>query len=322
MAAQKPRIVCLDRSTIGPSVEMTKPAFDHEWIDHDRTRPDQVVERLQGAEIAVCNKVPIRREQIEQLPDLKMICIPATGYDAFDIEACRERGIVVSNVRGYAVNTVPEHAFALILALRRGLVGFRQDVIDGKWQEADQFCFFTHPINDLANSTIGIMGEGALGQGVATLARAFGMRVLFAAHKGVDGLGPLYTPFDTVLEEADVITLHCPLMPATRNMIAAPEFAKMKRRPLLINCARGGLVNEADLVAALNAGQIGGVGFDCLTSEPPKPDNPLLEILDRPNVIVTPHTAWASDEAMQGLWYQVIEHIENYRAGTPSNAVT
>lgn len=315
------RIVFLDRGTIGPAVDMTKPAFEHEWIDHDRTRPDQVVERLHGAEIAVCNKVPIRRDEIEQLPDLRMICIPATGYDAFDIEACRERGIVVSNVRGYAVNTVPEHAFALILALRRGLVGFRQDVIDGKWQEADQFCFFTHPINDLANSTIGIMGEGALGQGVATLARALGMRVLFAAHKGVDGLGPLYTPFDQVLEQADVISLHCPLMPATRNMISTAEFAKMKRKPLLINCARGGLVDEAALVAALDAGQIAGVGFDCLTSEPPKPDNPLLAILDRPNVIVTPHTAWASDEAMQGLWYQVIEHIENYRKGTPSNEV-
>jgi glycerate dehydrogenase len=280
-----------------------------------------VVERLVGAEIAVCNKVPIRRDAIEQLPDLRMICIPATGYDAFDIAACAERGIVVSNVRGYAQNTVPEHAFALILALRRSLVGFRQDVIDGKWQEADQFCFFTHPINDLAGSTLGIFGEGALGQGVARLGQAFGMRTLFAAHKGVEGLGPLYTPFDQVLEEADVISLHCPLTPATRDMIAAPEFAKMKRRPLLINCARGGLVNEADLVAALDAGQIAGSGFDCLTSEPPRPDNPLLKVLNRPNVIVTPHTAWASSEAMQTLWDQVITHIENFHAGQPSNQV-
>ncbi len=315
------RIVFLDRSTIGPAVNLTKPDFAHKWRDYDRTRPDQVVERLRGADIAVCNKVPIRREAIEQLPDLKMICIPATGYDAFDIDACRERGIVVSNVRGYATNTVPEHAFALILALRRGLIGFRQDVIDGKWQEADQFCFFSHPINDLAGSTLGIIGEGALGQGVANLARAFGMRILFAAHKGVTGLGPLYTPFDEVLETADVITIHCPLMPATKDLIAAPEFAKMKRCPLLINCARGGLVNEADLVQALDKGQIAGAGFDCLTKEPPSPDNPLLSVLDRPNVIVTPHTAWASDEAMQTLWDQVVSHIENFQAGTPSNHV-
>jgi len=314
-------IVFLDRSTIGPSVRLSRPSFPHQWVDYDRTRADQVVERLKDADIAVCNKVPIRRDAIERLPELKMICIPATGYDAFDIDACKERGIVVSNVRGYANTTVPEHTFALILALRRSLVGYRQDVIDGKWQEAAQFCFFTHPRNDLNGTTLGIFGEGALGQGVARLGQAFGMRTLFAAHKNVQGLGPLYTPFDEVLASADVITLHAPLMPATRNMIAAAEFAKMKRRPLLINCARGGLVDEADLVAALDRGQIAGVGFDCLTSEPPAKDNPLLKILGRPNVIVTPHIAWASDEAMQTLWQQVIQHIENFQAGRPSNRV-
>ncbi len=316
------RIVFLDRSTIGPSVTVTRPGFEHEWVEYDRTGAEQVVERLKGADIAVSNKVPINRAAIEALPELKMIAIPATGYDAFAVDACRERGIIVSNVRGYAVNTVPEHTFALILALRRSIVGFRQDVIDGKWQEADQFCFFTHPIKDLAGSTLGIFGEGVLGQGVASLARAFGMRVLFAAHKGVEGLGPLYTPFDQVLEESDVITLHCPLMPGTRNMIAAPEFAKMKRRPLLINCSRGGLVDEADLVTALDKGQIAGAGFDVLTSEPPRPDNPLLSVLERPNVIVTPHTAWASDGAMQTLWNQVVSHIENFHAGKPSNVVS
>jgi glycerate dehydrogenase len=315
------RIVFLDRSTIGPSVELRKPSFPHEWVDHDRTAPGQIVERLEGAEIAVTNKVGIRREHIEELPDLRMICIPATGFDAFDIEACRERGIVVSNIRGYATTTVPEHTFALILALRRSIVGYRQAVIDGRWQEAAQFCFHDYPIRDLRGSTLGLMGEGALGQGVADLGRAFGMRVLFAAHKGVQGLGPLYTPWEQVLEEADVISLHAPLMPATRDMIGAPEFAQMKQRPLLINCGRGGLVNEADLVEALDRGQVSGIGFDCLTSEPPRPDNPLLAVLDRPNVIVTPHVAWASEEAQQALWDQVIEHIENYRAGRPSNDV-
>jgi glycerate dehydrogenase len=315
------RIVFLDRSTIGPSVDLNKPSFPHEWIGHDRTSPDQVVERLDGAEIAVTNKVGIRREHIDRLPQLRMICIPATGFDAFDIEACRERGIVVSNIRGYATTTVPEHAFALILALRRSLIGYRRAVIDGRWQEAAQFCFHDYPIRDLRGSTLGIMGEGALGQGVADLGRAFGMRVLFAAHKGVSGLGPLYTPWEQVLEESDVISLHAPLMAATRDMIAAPEFARMKRRPLLINCGRGGLVNEADLVEALDGGQVAGIGFDCLTSEPPRPDNPLLKVLGRPNVIVTPHVAWASEEAQQTLWDQVIAHIENYRAGRPSNNV-
>lgn len=315
------RIVFLDRGTIGPSVNLRKPSFEHDWVEYDRTQPEQVVERLKDADIAICNKVPIRRAQIELLDELKMIAIPATGYDAFDIDACKERNIVVSNVRGYAVNTVPEHAFALIFALRRGIVGFRQDVIDGKWQEADQFCFFTHPINDLAGSTLGIIGEGSLGQGVATIGRALGMRVLFAAHKGVSGLGPLYTPFDEVLETSDVISIHCPLMPATANCIAMPEFQKMKRKPLLINCARGGLVSEPDLVAALDQGLIAGAGFDCLTSEPPAADNPLLAVLNRPNVIVTPHVAWASNEAMQTLWDQTIDHVNNFKDGSPSNTL-
>jgi glycerate dehydrogenase len=316
------RIVFLDRGSFGPSVSIRRPGFDHEWVAHERTPPEQVTDRLADADIAISNKVPIRRAQIEALRGLKMIAVPATGFDAFDIAACRERGIVVSNVREYAVTTVPEHTFALIFALRRNIVGYRQDVIDGAWQRAQQFCLFTHPIKDLAGSTLGIIGEGALGQGVARIAQALGMRTLFAAHKGVSGLGPLYTPFDEVLATSDIITLHCPLMPSTRNVIAMPEFRKMARRPLVINCSRGGLVNEADLVTALDEGLIAGAGFDCLTSEPPQPDNPLLKVLGRPNVIVTPHVAWASEEAQQFLWDQTIANVENFHAGNPSNVLT
>lgn len=315
-------IVILDRGTIGPSVDITRPGFEHRWTEFEASAGAQVAERLQGAHIAITNKVPIRRETLAQLPELKMIAVAATGYDVIDVDACVQRGIVVSNVRGYAVNTVPEHTFALILALRRNLMGFRQDVIDGEWQRSGQFCFFNHPIHDLAGSTLGIIGEGAIGQSVSRLGQAFGMRTLFAAHKGVDGLGPLYTPFDQVLETSDVISLHCPLTPATRNLLAMPEFRRMQRRPLLINASRGGLVNEADLVQALNEGLISGAGFDCLTSEPPVSGHPFQAIVERPNVIVTPHVAWASDEAMQTLWNQVIEHIENFQRGTPSNAVT
>jgi glycerate dehydrogenase len=309
----KIRIVFLDRGTIGPTVE---------WVEHVATPPGEVVDRLAGADIAVTNKVPIRGEHLKQLPKLKMITVAATGYDVIDVPACRERGIVVANVRGYAVNTVPEHTFALILALRRGIVGYRQDVIDGEWQRSGQFCFFTHPIRDLSGSTLGIMGEGAIGQSVAKIGQAFGMRTLFAAHKGVSGLGPLYTPFEEVLETSDVISLHCPLTPGTRGMIAMPEFRKMKKRPLLINTARGGLVAEKDLVQALDEGLIAGAGFDCLTVEPPPSDHPFSSIMGRPNVIVTPHVAWASQEAMQGCWAQVIGNIESFQAGQPSNAVT
>ncbi len=316
------RIVFLDRGTMGPLKQLVRPAFAHEWIEYDRTRPDEVVERLANCNIAISNKVPIRRDSIARLPYLKMIAIPATGYDAFDIGACVERGIVVSNVRGYAVNTVPEHTFALILSLRRSLVGFRGDVIAGKWQEADQFCFFSHPISDLSGAVMGVFGEGAIGQRVAKLGEAFGMRTLFGAHKGTSGLGPLYTPFDEVLATADVITLHCPLLPGTRNMLAMPEFRQMTKRPLIINCGRGGLVDEADLVEALDLGLVSGIGFDCLTSEPPQAGNPVLRVLDRPNVIVTPHVAWASTEAVQAVWQQLISHIENFHGGRPSNAIS
>lgn len=315
------RIVFLDRSTLGPSVKVTKPGFAHDWVEFDETAPDEVTERLKGADIAITNKVPIRKETLDQLDGLKMIAVAATGYDVVDVNACQERGIPVSNVRGYAINTVPEHTFALILALRRSIVGYRQDVIAGKWREAKQFCFFTHPIRDLAGATLGIMGEGILGQSVARLAQAFGMRTLFAAHKNVEGLGPLYTPFDDVLEACDIITLHCPLTPGTKNMIAMDEFRKMAKRPLLINASRGGLVNEGDAVKALDEGLISGLGFDCLTSEPPVSGHPFDAILERPNVIITPHVAWASNEAMQTLWDQVIAHVDNFQAGTPSNTV-
>jgi glycerate dehydrogenase len=315
------RIVFLDRSTIGPAVELTRPQFDHEWIEYRSTAPEQVAERLAGATIAITNKVPVREGALEKLPQLKMIAVAATGYDVIDVAACKKRGTVVSNIRGYAVNTVPEHTFALILALRRSIVGYRQDVSNGEWQKSGQFCFFTHPIKDLAGSTLGIIGEGAIGQSVARIGQAFGMRTLFAAHKGVSGLGPLYTPFDEVLASSDIITLHSPLTPSTRNMIGMAEFMKMAKRPLLINTARGGLVVEDDLAVALEQGLISGAGFDCLTTEPPSSGHRLLSLLQRQNFIVTPHVAWASEEAMTALWGQLIKQIENFHSGNPTNVV-
>ena len=315
------RIVFLDRATIGPTVTLTRPGFAHEWAEHEATTAAEVAERLDGATIAITNKVPIGAATLAALPDLRMIAVAATGYDVVDVAACRERGIVVANVRGYAVHTVPEHTFALILALRRSLIGYRRDVIAGEWQRAGQFCFFSHPIGDLHGATLGIIGEGTIGQSVARLGQAFGMRTLFAAHKGVSGLGPLYTPWDEVLETSDVITLHAPLMPATRNLIALPEFRQMRRRPLVINASRGGLVNEEDLVRALDEDLIAGAGFDCLTTEPPGEDHPFWRILERPNVIVTPHVAWASAEAMQEVWDQVIANLESFERGAPSNVV-
>jgi len=315
------KIVFLDRDTIGPAVTITRPDFHHEWVEYGKTPEAQVAERIRDADIVITNKAPVREVSIAVAPKLKMIAVAATGYDVVDLAYAKERGIVVSNVRGYAVSTVPEHTFALIFALRRSIVGFREDVIAGEWQRANQFCFFNHPIRDLAGSTIGIFGGGTLGSSVARIAEALGMKVLFAGRKGASDVAEGYTPFEAVLEQADIITLHMPLKPETRDLIGIDEFRRMKRHPLIINTARGGLVNEADLVTALDEGLIGGAGFDVLTKEPPAPDNPILTVIDRPNVILTPHVAWASDEAMQSLWRQVIVHVENFKKGTPSNAL-
>ena len=315
------KIVFLDRDTMGPSVEITRPAFAHDWVEYGKTAPDQVAERIADADMVITNKAPIGAGQLAGAANLRMISIAATGFDVIDIPACAAHGVTVSNVRGYAENTVPEHAFALILALRRGIVGYRQDVINGEWEKSGQFCFFNHPIADLAGSRLGIVGEGVIGQNVARIARGFNMEVMFAAHKGADGLGPLYTPWDEVIETSDVITLHAPLMPATRNMIAAPEFERMKNSAILINTSRGGLVDEAALAHSLTSGQIAGAGFDVLTKEPPAPDNPLLSVLERPNFILTPHTAWASDEAQAEVWRQVVYHLEQFEAGQATNTL-
>lgn len=316
------RVVFLDRATMGPTVEIIPPDFPHEWIQHDRTQEDQVIEKLQGAQVAITNKAPIREAMLEQLPDLKMISIAATGYDVIDVAACKAAGIQVSNVRGYAKNTVPEHTFSLILGLRRSIAAFCDDVIAGEWQKASQFCFFNHPIKDLAGSRLGIIGAGTIGQSVANIGRAFGMEVVFAAHKGVEGQGSLYTPWSEVIETSDVISIHAPLTPTTRNCLSTAEFAQMKRNPLIINTARGGIVDEVALVAALDAGQIAGFGFDVLTKEPPAPDNPLLTVLNRPNVLVTPHIGWASEEAMTEVWRQTISAVNQFNQGIAINSLT
>lgn len=315
------KIVFLDRATIAPQIRLRTPAFAHELVVHDHTQPQQVVERLAGASIAIVNKVPLTAAALEQLPELRLIAVAATGTDCIDKAYCQERGIAVSNIRGYALNTVPEHTFALMLALRRNVVAYRDDVLAGEWQRSGQFCFFNHAIHDLGGARLGIIGEGVLGQRVAEIARAFGMVPLFAAHKGRSGLGPLYTPWDEVLATSDIITLHSPLTPQTRGMIAMPEFRAMARRPLIINTARGGLVDEEALVQALDEGLIAGAGFDVAAGEPPAADSPMMRIAARPNVILTPHVAWASDEAQQALADQLFDNIDNFVAGTPSNLV-
>jgi glycerate dehydrogenase len=281
----------------------------------------EIVARLEDATVAIINKVPMRGETLRRLPKLEMIAVAATGYDVVDVAYCREHGIAVANIRNYAIHTVPEHAFAMILALRRNLLAYRRDVENGVWNKSEQFCFFTHDIGDLYGSTLGIIGEGAIGQGTASIGRAFGMRVLFADHEPPRMEGVTFTPLDRVLAESDVISLHCPLTPATRNLIDLAAFRRMKRNALLINTARGGLVDEAALIRALDEGLIAGAGFDVLTVEPPRDGHPLLDVR-RSNFILTPHIAWASDGAMQFLADQLIDNIEQWAAGKPQHLVT
>lgn len=314
-------IVFLDRGTLSPHTTLRRPAFAHEWVCHEHTGPADVASRIADADIVITNKVRLNATQLAAAARLKMIAVAATGTDNIDLVACQERGIVVSNIRNYAGHTVPEHTFALIFALRRSICAYRDSVRSGRWQASGQFCYFDFPIRDLSGSTLGIIGDGVLGQAVSDIGRALGMKVLFSAFKGRSDMGTLYTPFETVLAQSDIITLHCPLLPSTRHMIGPQEFALMARQPLLINTARGGLVDEAALAQALRSGQISGAGFDVATAEPPLPEHPLMALVDLPNFILTPHVAWASQEAIQGLADQLIDNIEAFVRGAPVNRV-
>jgi glycerate dehydrogenase len=315
------RIVQLESASL--IAEVRRPGCAHEWVEYPKTAPAEVVDRLRGACIAITNKVPIDAAAVNALPELKMIAVSATGTDNIDLEACKARGIVVSNIRGYAVHTVPEHVFALLLALSRNLLAWRESMLAGRWQAAEQFCLFDHPIRDLHGATLGLIGSGALGDGVARLAEAFGMRVLRAERKGATEIRPGYTAFEDVLAEADAISLHCPLTAQTRHLIGEPELRQMKRSAMLINTARGGIVDEAALVRALQAGWIAGAGFDVVSAEPPPVGHPLLDpaLLKLPNFLLTPHVAWSSRPAMQALADQLIDNIEAFVAGAPRNRV-
>jgi glycerate dehydrogenase len=240
---------------------------------------------------------------------LRLIAVAATGTDNIDLEFCRARGIEVRNVRGYARETLPEHVMMLALALSRQLVGYREDVRAGLWQRAGQFCLHTREIRDLHGAVFGLVGHGTLGRGVERLARAFGMEVLISERKGVGEVRDGRTAFAEVLRRSDVLSLHVPLNAETRGLVGRRELALLKPSAILINCARGGVVDEAALAEALREGRLGGAGVDVLSAEPPGDDNPLLDP-GVPNLIVTPHVAWAGRQAQQALADQLIENIE------------
>lgn len=315
------RIVFLDRSTFHPDIVFDPaPVAGGVWQDYATTAAGEVSIRLADAEVAVTNKVKLPGTLLETLPGLKLIAVAATGVDHVDLAAAARRGIAVCNVSGYAVHTVAEHVFTLLLALRRQLNRYAAAAVDGRWSRAGIFCLQSWPIEELAGSTLGIVGAGANGAAVARLAKAFGMRVLLAERRGAASVRPGRVPCMQVLAEADAVSLHVPLTPETRHLMGAAELGYMKPTAVLINTARGGLVDETALLAALQAGRLAGAALDVLASEPPPPDHPLLRA-DLPNLIITPHIAWASRQAQQKLADEVVANIAAFQRGERRNLV-
>ncbi len=312
------RIVFLDRDTL--PVPMRAPGFPVEWHDYDVTAPEQVVERLLDAEVVISNKVPLTEASLQQLPKLRFIAVAATGTNNVDLDYCRKHDIAVSNVRGYSTHSVAEHTFALLLALRRNIIQYHADIHAGAWQRSMQFALHSHPLNDLCGSTLGIVGLGDIGQAVARIAEAMEMKVLLAERKQSPTIRPGRVRFEQLLAESDAVTLHCPLTPETRNLIGEAELRQMKRSSILLNLARGGVVDEVALTRALREGWIAGAGIDALKTEPPRGGNALLEP-DIPNCIITPHVAWASQQAMARLGDEIVCNIEAFFRGEARNRV-
>lgn len=306
----------LDFATLGPDIDTRRidALVDTEY--HDFTAPEQARARLKDCEVALVNKARIDRDAILGLPKLELIALTATGTDNVDSEAAREQGVAVANVRGYCSAALAQHVFGLILALTQNIGAYHELVRSGAWQRGRSFALFDYPIRELAGRRLGIVGYGALGRAVARLGQCFDMHVLVSARLGAEAasIPEGRVAFDEVLSAADVLSLHCPLTDATHHMIGAAELERMKPDALLINTARGGLVDSAALAEALRARTIGGAGIDVLSTEPPPGDHPLLAP-DIPNLIVTPHIAWAALESRQRALDQVAENIEAYLEG-------
>ncbi|QKQ28328.1 D-2-hydroxyacid dehydrogenase [Candidatus Reidiella endopervernicosa] len=274
---------------------------------------------MEGAEVVVTNKVILDQSIIEAADSLRLIAIAATGTNNVDLEAAREKEVAVCNVTGYATPSVVEHVFALILSLSRHLNHYRSDLQAGAWQQSPHFTLLNHPVGELSGKRLGIVGYGELGQAVARCAEAFGMRVLLAARPGGDER-PDRIPLEQLLPQIDILTLHCPLSPETTGLIDNKALSLMKPSALLINAARGGIVDEAALLNALQSGRLAGAGIDTLAIEPPDDESPLLSV-NLPNLIVTPHIAWASREARQRLIDQVGLNIEAFIKGEKRNRI-
>lgn len=312
------QIVVLDRDTL-----VNRPFefdFPHTLSSYGTTEAHETLARIRGADIVITNKVVISAQAFAENPQLKLVAVTATGVNNVDVEAAKQNGTAVCNIRAYGNESVAEHAFMMMITLMRNLPAYQRDVAAGLWENSPFFCHLGAPIRDLNGKTLAIFGRGNIGKTLATYAQAFKMNVVFAEHKHAQSVRDGYVSFDEAIRSADVVSLNCPLTPQTANMIGEAELQQMKPGAILINCGRGGLVDEAALVAALKYGQIGGAGFDVLTQEPPRDGNPLLKAR-LPNLIVTPHIAWASQEAANRLFDILLDNINRFVAGNPQNLV-
>lgn len=312
------QIVVLDRDTL-----VNRPFefdFPHTLSSYGTTEAHETLARIRGADIVITNKVVISAQAFAENPQLKLVAVTATGVNNVDVEAAKQNDTAVCNIRAYGNESVAEHAFMMMITLMRNLPAYQRDVAAGLWENSPFFCHLGAPIRDLNGKTLAIFGRGNIGKTLAIYAQAFKMNVVFAEHKHAQSVRDGYVSFDEAIRSADVVSLNCPLTPQTANMIGEAELQQMKPGAILINCGRGGLVDEAALVAALKYGQIGGAGFDVLTQEPPRDGNPLLKAR-LPNLIVTPHIAWASQEAANRLFDILLDNINRFVAGNPQNLV-
>lgn len=286
-------------------------ALNDNWQRYDSTNPEQRLERLSGVHIAVANKIVFDDELLSQLPDLKVVLLTATGMDNLDLDACKQRGIATYNVTDYCTESVAQHVFSLILALTTKLLSYQHMTRSGEWANSEHFTSLQYPIQELSGKILGLVGYGSLAKGVEKIATAFGMKICIAARVGSTTAPDGRVLLDDVFAQADVISLHCPLTPETKHLINHDVLKKMKKSAVLINTARGAVVDNAALAYALKNKDIAGAGIDVLEIEPPPADHPLLA-KDIPNLILTPHIAWASLEARQRVVDKVRDNLAHW----------
>lgn len=309
------KIVHTDAIAIPSEYPLPRPSFEHEWISYETTTPEELVERVKDATIIVTNKSKLTAEVLAQCPKLKFIAELATGYNNIDVDYCKEHGIGVATIQGYSTDSVAEHAITMMLMLSRSMIKTRKKMEDGLWVNANCFCQLPYPIVDLKGRTLTICGTGAIGSRIAEIAKAFGMNVIKAERRNASAVRPGYTAFAEAIAQADFLTVNCPLNADTENLITAKEIATMKKSVIIINNARGGVVNEQDLVKAILNGDIAGAAADVASVEPLTSDHPYVELQKNDNFLLTPHQAWMSHDCLVALVKQFGENLEAFHKG-------